>query len=163
MNESAFAVTADAATSAGMPMAKLAPETDKKLKGILPTFATTTNPIDLTAALLSNSRLFGDILPVIAEDPAADAFLIGVPVAGPGYDVPAFARDAAAFGKQTGKPLVVAATQKSVADEFSAEGITVFPTEVEGVAALTQCLSHRELMARTRARRAVRRLQLNRP
>ncbi|MBN8975891.1 MAG: acetate--CoA ligase family protein [Rhizobiales bacterium] len=149
-------MTADAATSAGMPMAKLAPDTDKKLKGILPTFATTTNPIDLTAALLSNSRLFGDILPVIAEDPAADAFLIGVPVAGPGYDVPAFARDAAAFGKQTGKPLVVAATQKSVADEFAAEGITVFPTEVEGVAALNQFLSHHELMARTRARRAER-------
>ena len=149
-------MTADAATSAGMPMAKLAPDTDRKLKGILPTFATTTNPIDLTAALLSNSRLFGDILPVIAEDPAADAFLIGVPVAGPGYDVPAFARDAAAFGKQTGKPLVVAATQKSVADEFAAEGITVFPTEVEGVAALNQFLSHHELMARTRARRAER-------
>lgn len=149
-------MTADAATSAGMPMAKLAPETDKKLKGILPTFATTTNPIDLTAALLSNSRLFGDILPVIAEDPAADAFLIGVPVAGSGYDVPAFARDAAAFGKQTGKPLVVAATQKSVADEFAVEGITVFPTEVEGVAALNQFLSHHELMARTRARRTER-------
>lgn len=149
-------MTADAATSAGMPMAKLAPETDKKLKGILPTFATTTNPIDLTAALLSNSRLFGDILPVIAEDPAADAFLIGVPVAGPGYDVPAFARDAAAFGKQTGKPLVVAATQRSVADEFAAEGITVFPTEVEAVAALNQFMSHHELMARTRARRAER-------
>jgi acyl-CoA synthetase (NDP forming) len=145
-------MTADAATSIGMPMAKLAPETDKKLKGILPSFATTTNPIDLTAALLSNSRLFGDILPVIAEDPAADAFLIGVPVAGPGYDVDAFARDAAAFGKRTGKPLVVAATQKSVADQFGAEGITVFPTEVEAVSALHQFLAHHELMARTRAR-----------
>ena len=114
-------------------MAKLAPETDKKLKGILPSFATTTNPIDLTAALLSNSRLFGDILPVIAEDPAADAFLIGVPVAGPGYDVEAFARDAAAFGKQTGKPLVIAATQRSVADQFASEGSSVFPTETEAV------------------------------
>jgi acyl-CoA synthetase (NDP forming) len=96
--------------------------------------------------------LFGDILPVIAEDPAADAFLIGVPVAGPGYDVDAFARDAAAFGKRTGKPLVVAATQKSVADQFGAEGITVFPTEVEAVSALHQFLAHHELMARTRAR-----------
>lgn len=149
-------MTADAATAAGMPMAKLAPETDSKLKGILPSFATTTNPIDITAALLSNSRLFGDILPVIAEDPAADAFLIGVPVAGQGYDVPAFARDTAAFGKQTGKPLVVAATQKSVADEFAAHGTSVFPTEVEGVAALHQFLSHKELMARTRARKAER-------
>jgi acyl-CoA synthetase (NDP forming) len=145
-------MTADAATSVGMPMAKLSAETDKKLKGILPNFATTTNPIDLTAALLSNSRLFGDILPVIAEDPAADAFLIGVPVAGPGYDVEAFARDAAAFGKQTGKPLVIAATQKSVADQFAAEGSSVFPTETEAVTALHQFLAHRELMARTGAR-----------
>ena len=145
-------MTADAATSVGMPMAKLSAETDKKLKGILPSFATTTNPIDLTAALLSNSHLFGDILPVIAEDPAADAFLIGVPVAGPGYDVEAFARDAAGFAKQTGKPLVIAATQKSVADQFAAEGSSVFPTETEAVTALHQFLAHRELMARTQAR-----------
>jgi acyl-CoA synthetase (NDP forming) len=147
-------MTADAATAVGMPMANLAGETDKKLKGILPSFATTTNPIDLTAALLSNSNLFGDILPVIAEDPAADAFLIGVPVAGPGYDVEAFARDTAAFGKQTGKPLVAAATQRSVASQFAAQGIPVFPTEVEAVTALHQFLAHRELMARTVTRRA---------
>jgi acyl-CoA synthetase (NDP forming) len=145
-------MTADAATNVGMPMAKLSAATDKKLKGILPSFATTTNPIDLTAALLSNSRLFGDILPVIAEDPAADAFLIGVPVAGPGYDVEAFARDAAAFGKQTGKPLVIAATQRSVADQFAAEGSSVFPTETEAVTALHQFLAHRELIARAKAR-----------
>jgi acetate---CoA ligase (ADP-forming) len=149
-------LTADAATAVGMPMAKLAAETDKKLKGILPSFATTTNPIDLTAALLSNGRLFGDILPVIAEDPAADAFLIGVPVAGPGYDVDAFARDAAAFGRQTAKPLVIAATQTSVADQFSSQGCSVFPTETEAVSALHQYLAHRELMARTRARKAAR-------
>jgi acyl-CoA synthetase (NDP forming) len=149
-------LSADAATAVGMPMAKLSDETDKKLKGILPSFATTTNPIDLTAALLSNSRLFGDILPVIAEDPAADAFLIGVPVAGPGYDVEAFARDAAAFGKQTGKPLVIAATQKSVADQFAAEGSSVFPTETEAVSALHQFLAHRELMARTLVRKVTR-------
>ncbi len=145
-------MTADAATSAGMPMARLAPETDRKLKGILPSFATTTNPIDITAALLSNSRLFGDILPVIAEDPAADAFLVGIPVAGPGYDVDAFARDTAAVARQTGKPVVVAATQQSVAARFAEEGVSVFPTEAEAVAALNQFLSHRELMAKVRAR-----------
>ena len=149
-------MTADAATAVGMPMAGLADETERKLKGILPSFATTTNPIDLTAALLSNSWLFGDILPVIAQDPAADAFLIGVPVAGPGYDVEAFARDAAAFGRQTGKPLVIAATQRSVADQFAAEGSSVFPTETEAVTALHQFLAHRELMARTRARKDAR-------
>jgi acyl-CoA synthetase (NDP forming) len=149
-------MTADAATAVGMPMAKLAAETDEKLKGILPSFATTTNPIDLTAALLSNNRLFGDILPVLAEDPAADAFLIGVPVAGPGYDVEAFARDTASFGQRTGKPLVIAATQRSVADQFAAAGSSVFPTETEAVTALHQFLAHRELMARTLARQAAR-------
>src|ERR1700731_1819588 len=147
-------LTADAATAVGMPMAKLAAETDRKLQSILPSFATTTNPIDLTAALLSKSRLFGDILPVIAEDPAADAFLIGIPVAGPGYDVEAFARDSAVFGRQTGKPVVISATQRSVADQFAVEGLSVFPTETEAVAALHQFLAHRELMARTLARKA---------
>lgn len=147
-------MTADAATAVGMPMARLSAETDSRLKGILPSFATTTNPIDLTAALLSNSRLFGDILPVLAQDPAADAFVIGVPVAGPGYDVAAFARDSAAFGRQTGKPLVVAATQPSVAGEFQAQGVAVFPTEVEAVSALHQFLAHRELMARRAVRQA---------
>ena len=151
-------LTADAATAVGMPMARLAPETDVKLKSILPSFATTTNPIDLTAALLSNSALFGDILPVIAEDPAADAFLIGIPVAGPGYDVEAFARDAAAFGRQTGKPLVIAATQRSVADQFGSQGLSVFPTETEAVSALHQFLAHRELMARALLRKAQGRL-----
>jgi acyl-CoA synthetase (NDP forming) len=68
--------------------------------------------------------------------------------------VEAFARDAAAFGQQTGKPLVVSATQRSVADQFASEGLSVFPTETEAVAALHQYLAHRELMVRARARKA---------
>src|SRR6202043_1419371 len=71
-------------------------------------------------------------------------------------DVEAFARDAAAFGQQTGKPLVIAATQRSVADQFASEGLSVFPTETEAVTALHQFLAHRDLMARTLARKAVR-------
>jgi acyl-CoA synthetase (NDP forming) len=45
---------------------------------------------------------------------------------------------------------VIAATQRSVADQFAAEGSSVFPTETEAVTALHQFLAHRELMARTR-------------
>ena len=52
-----------------------------------------------------------------------------------------------------GKPLVVAATQKSVATQFEANGTTVFPTEVEAVTALHQFLAHRELMARVAERK----------
>lgn len=147
-------MAADAATAVGMPMAKLADQTRAELAKILPGFATTTNPIDITAALLTNSRLFSDILPVLAHDPAADAFLIGIPVAGQGYDVEAFARDSAEFARNTGKPLVAAVPQASIAARFRERGLPVFTTEAEAVAALNQFLSHRELMQNARERGA---------
>ena len=145
-------LTADAASAARMPLEPLSEATQAELRAILPGFATTTNPVDITAALLTNSRLFGDILPPIARDPAADAFLIGIAVAGAGYDVPAFAADAARFAATTGKPLVVAAPQPSVIAEFKAQGLAVFTTEAEAVRALGQFLSHGALMADVGAR-----------
>ena len=50
-----------------MPMAQLGDDTRDGLGKILPSFATTTNPVDITAALLTNSGLFGQILPVHRE------------------------------------------------------------------------------------------------
>ena len=141
-------LTADAASAAGMPMLPLAPDTQAELRSILPGFATTTNPVDITAALLSNSRLFGAILPPIGRDPAADAFLLGIAVAGAGYDVEAFASDSARFAAATGKPLVIAAPQASVGARFKALGLVVYPTEGEAVSALGHYLSHTELLQR---------------
>ncbi|MGO3933058.1 acetate--CoA ligase family protein [Rhodopseudomonas pseudopalustris] len=146
-------LTADAASEVGMPMATLAPETDRQLKTILPSFATTTNPIDLTAAMLSNDRLFGEILPVLAADPGADAFVIGLPVLGQGYDIAGIAEDSAALAQQTGKPVLMASTQPAIARQFAERGLAVFPTEVEAVTALHQFVAHRELMAKAAARR----------
>ncbi|HEY5930641.1 MAG TPA: acetate--CoA ligase family protein [Burkholderiales bacterium] len=145
-------MAADAATSVGMPMAKLAGETRSELGKILPGFATTTNPVDITAALLSNSGLFSQILPVIARDAAADAFLIGIPVAGQGYDVEAFASDSADFAKATGKPLVAAIPQPNIGAKFKEHGLPVFPTEYEAITALNQFLSHHELIQATSGR-----------
>jgi acyl-CoA synthetase (NDP forming) len=127
-------------------MQPLSPDTQAELKSILPGFATTTNPVDLTAALLSNSGLFGAILPPIAKDPAADAFLIGVAVAGAGYDVERFASDAQAFAAETGKPLVVASSQDNVAQRFKEQGLVVYPTEGQAVNALSNFLSHTALL-----------------
>mgnify|MGYP002623769165 CR=1 FL=1 len=139
-------MAADAATQAGLPMARLAPDTLGRLKQILPSCATATNPVDITAALLTNSRLFSDILPVLARDAAADAVAIGIPVAGQGYDLEAFARDTASFVQQTGRPTAVSASQAVVANPFRAQGLPVFATEGEAVGALAQFLSHMELM-----------------
>ncbi|MDB5846400.1 MAG: CoA-binding [Rhodoferax sp.] len=146
----ACVLTADAATRVDMAINELQPGTRAELAKVLPGFASTVNPVDITAALLSNSRLFGDILPIIARDPGADVFLISVPVAGRGYDVDAFARDAAAFAASTGKPVVVIAPQPKVAGLFKAAGLPVFPLESQGVAALAQFIQLHETLDRAR-------------
>jgi acyl-CoA synthetase (NDP forming) len=137
---------ADAAAQAGLQIASLSEDTRARLKEILPGFATVANPVDITAALLSNSRLFSDILPVIARDPSADAALVGIAVAGQGYDVDAFARDTGDFLRNTGRPVAAAVPQPSIAARFAGEGVPVYATEYEAVAALGQFLNHVELM-----------------
>lgn len=150
----ACVMTADAAAAHGLRIEEFTPETQAALSQVLPTFATKVNPVDITAALLSNSRLFGDILPIIARDPGADLFVISVPVAGQGYDVEAFARDTAAFAAATGKPTVVAAPQPKVAARFREAGIPVFAQESDAVAALAQFAAAHETMDRARRFRA---------
>lgn len=142
---------ADAAEDLGLPLAQLSPATQADVASKLPGFATASNPIDVTAALLSNSGLFGDVLPAVAQDPAADLFFLNIPVAGAGYDVDRFARDAAAFEATTGKPVAVAAWQESVAAPFRAHGIATFPNEGEAIAVLAQVAGHTALMRQPRA------------
>ena len=141
---------ADAADDEGLPLAELSQQTQAAVASQLPGFATASNPIDITAALLSDSGLFGKVLPAVAQDPAADLFFINIPVAGAGYDVQAFARDAAAFEAATGKPVAVAAWQESVAEPFRAQGIATFPNEGEALGVLAQVANHTALMRRQR-------------
>lgn len=146
-------LTADAATQENMPLEPLQDHTQDELRQILPGFATVRNPVDITAALLTNSGLFGAILPPISRDPAADAFMIGIAVAGAGYDVDRFSRDAAQFAADTGKPLVMAAPQPTIAERFKQNGLVVFPTEGQAVHALGQYLTHMQLLDEAKARR----------
>jgi len=141
---------ADAADDVRLPLAELSPATQEAVAARLPGFATTHNPIDITAALLSNSGLFSDVLPAVASDPAADMFFINIPVAGAGYDVERFARDTAAFELAAGKPVAVAAWQESVAAAFRAQGVATFPNEGEALGVLAQVADHSALMRRPR-------------
>lgn len=140
-------LAADAAEDEGLPLAELAPVTVTRLKEELPAFAATSNPVDVTAALLTDSSIFGRVLPVLGEDPNVDACLLGIPVAGRGYDVDQFARDAAAFAA-SGTPLVLAVPQPAVAAPFVRAGLAVFEEEAAAVAALAQYLAHRRRMTR---------------
>jgi len=143
---------ADASEEYDLPLAELSAETRRDVAAKLPGFATSTNPIDVTAALLQNSGMFGDVLPILAKDPSADLFFLHIPVAGAGYDVERFARDTAQFAAATGKPVAVAAWQESIASVFRAAGLATFENEAEALGVFAQVASHTALLRRARPR-----------
>lgn len=138
---------ADAAERLQLPLTELAPATVAALSAILPDFASANNPLDVTAALLGKGEMFPKVLDAIRNDPQADMLLIGVPVAGPGYDLPALAEEAFQYASLSGKPVVVSAPQASVRAAFHARGLPVFPTETDAVSALAQYAHHQQLQA----------------
>ncbi|MCF7767598.1 MAG: acetate--CoA ligase family protein [Achromobacter pulmonis] len=141
-------LASDAAAERGLEIAPLADATQQALADRLPGYATTVNPVDITAALLSNNGLFGQVLPVIGSDPAADMFLLDIPVAGRGYDVASFATDAANFARAASKPVAVVAWQDNVAATFRAHGLPVYADEIQAMDALLALLRLRRLRER---------------
>lgn len=145
-------LSADAAEREGFQLARLSDETVADLRGILPEFAATVNPIDITAALLSNSGLFSQVLPALGADPSVEALLVGIPVSGEGYDYPRFAQDARDFVDRFEIPLVAAIPQPKVRAAFADLGIPCFPTDEQAVTALGRFVRHHEQIAATQAR-----------
>jgi acetate---CoA ligase (ADP-forming) len=139
-------MAADTAHRHGLPLANFDELTRSALAAELPDFATVTNPIDITAALLTESRLFSNLLPLLARQREGELFLLAIPVAGEGYDIAAFARDAAAFAADIAKPVVVAAPQETVAGAFRATGVITFANQSDAIAALAQLADHAALL-----------------
>jgi acyl-CoA synthetase (NDP forming) len=137
-------MAADAAHELGLPLAELLPATREQLAAILPPFASVQNPVDVTAALLNNSRLLSEVLPVLSADPTADSLLVAIPIAGRGYDLDAFAADSADALRTSGKPLLAAIPQPPLVQRFRSAGVPVFETEAEALAALAQYVAHDE-------------------
>ena len=133
---------ADAAERADLPLADLAPETLAGIDRVLPNFGTASNPLDLTAAMLGKSEMFPQALDVLGHDPQGDMFMISIPVAGPGYDVPAIADATKNFSEAQRKPLVVSAPQESVRREFRARNMPIFLNEIDAINALSQYAAH---------------------
>lgn len=137
---------ADAADSLKLPLAELNSATISDLAGIVPNFATAHNPLDLTASLMTQGGMYAAALDVLGTDPQGEMFLIGVPVAGPGYDVPGMAADTARFSATVGKPAVISAPQASVRQVFRAAGVPTFSNETDAIRALHQWSNHGHLI-----------------
>lgn len=147
-------LSADTAEQLRLPLAEISAATTQALTHIMPSFATAQNPVDLTASLLTDGGLYAATLEALAADPQADLFMIGVPVAGEGYDIAGMARDTARFMKTFQKPVGVSAPQSSVRDAFRAVGVPVFGHETDAITALHQLSRHAALQARSLRRSA---------
>jgi acyl-CoA synthetase (NDP forming) len=143
-------MAADTAEDVDLDLATLNADTVARLSQALPAFATVTNPVDVTAALLNDSSLFGTILSAVAEDPATDLLFIGLSVAGEGYDVEGFVSTTATLASGLSTPIVVAAPQEGVAARFRAAGIPTFANQTEAIRSLSQLVHHTLLMRRKR-------------
>jgi acyl-CoA synthetase (NDP forming) len=145
---------ADAAEALGLPLAELSRPVIDALAGIMPSFATAQNPVDLTASLMTQGGMYPDTLAALASEPQADMFLVGVPVAGEGYDVPGMASDTARFAATHGKPTAMSAPQASVRQTFREAGVPVFAHETDAINALYQWSRHGALLKQAAARSA---------
>jgi acyl-CoA synthetase (NDP forming) len=141
-------MAADAAEEFGLELPQFGATTQAKLKQALPAFATPSNPLDVTGALLSDSGLIGASLEVLGADDACDLLMLAIPIAGAGYDVPRFARDAAAFRERHGKSVALAAPQSEVRLEFEKLGVPAFSRERDAMLALRQLAAHSSLIRR---------------
>jgi acyl-CoA synthetase (NDP forming) len=144
-------MAADAAEEMKLELPQFREDTQAKLRKVLPAFATPSNPLDVTGALLTDSGLIGAALGVLGEDDACDLLMLAIPIAGAGYDVPRFARDAAGFQKRRGKCVALAAPQAEVRLEFEKLGVPAFARERDAMLALHQLAAHSALLRRTPA------------
>ena len=140
-------MAADYAEQKAIALASVSGEAKTKLARVLPGFAALENPIDVTGALLSNSALFGAVLPIVGDDAQSELAMLAIPVAGTGYDVPRFAKDLKQFQESYGHAVAVAAPQESVRAPFEGLGLAAFEREREAIDALAQFADHAALMA----------------
>jgi len=60
----------------GLQLPELAPRTQQSLREILPSFATISNPLDITAAGMQKPSLFGDSAAALLDDPEVGFLLV---------------------------------------------------------------------------------------
>ena len=136
----------DTARQLGLEVQTLPTRAQVRLSAILPGFAATRNPIDMTSVLRASPQMFANVLEVLGEDDHADMMVIGFPASGEGYDVDALATMAAEFAGRWGKPVVVSVPQAPIAKHFRDAGLATYSSDTDALLALLQMRVHHQLL-----------------
>ena len=98
---------ADRASQAGLTLPALAADTVSALRQVLPSFATTANPLDVTASLLTDANLLRVTLERLACDPNVDMIGLALAAAG-GKLATQLAHEIVRVSKESQVPVFVA-------------------------------------------------------
>jgi acyl-CoA synthetase (NDP forming) len=116
-------IAADAAESVGLEVPLLAEPARAGLERILPPFAATGNPVDLTPEV-SPAAVVPAVAAVLAEEAIDGALAVNV-----GLDLPEFAEGLIRAAGERGKPVVACAVDvPDVARALTGAGVPVLPT-----------------------------------
>lgn len=131
---------ADAAQAGGLSMAELSERTGAELGKYLPGFASTVNPVDVTAQLLNDNTLLSKALPALSDDDDVDIVLVGLGAVGEGYGPEQIIEDLAAAGAATDRLYVVVwvGSRMRVRERLGELGVPTFDDIASAVTALTR-------------------------
>lgn len=132
-------LAADAVEAHGLEMAALSEQTLAVLDEIVPAFGSTANPVDVTAAVMSNANLFDRTLDVIAVDPGVDLIVACFCVL-TGTDVDDVVASLARVAERSGIPVLAVRTgadhlAPQAGARMRAAGIPCYPTPARAVRA----------------------------
>jgi acyl-CoA synthetase (NDP forming) len=130
----------DAIEKNGMVLASFSTETLAALTAIVPSYGNVTNPVDVTAAVMSSPDLFERCLEVIAKDPGVDSIVACFAVL-VGNDVERIASALGGVSRIRDLPIAVARTGSAslapaASEVFKRLKLPVFSTPDRAVAAL---------------------------
>jgi acyl-CoA synthetase (NDP forming) len=130
----------DAIEVAGLELAILGADTIAALEAIVPSYGNATNPVDVTAAVMTEAGLFERCLDVLADDDSVDGIVACFAVL-VGDDVTRIANALRSVRERTGMPVVVARTGASslaphAAALLAAAGVPAYSTPERAVHAL---------------------------
>ena len=132
-------LAADAVEAHGLEMAALSEQTLAVLDEIVPAFGSTANPVDVTAAVMSNASLFDRTLDAIAADPGVDLIVACFCVL-TGKDVDDVVASLARVAERSGIPVLAVRTgadhlAPQAGARMRAAGIPCYPTPARAVRA----------------------------
>lgn len=141
----ACTLVADGAEDLGVSLPAASPQTVARLREVLPSFASTLNPLDITGAALRDPDLFERVIPLMAQSPEIGLMAISIPVpTGAGQGLPPALQAIGRALAGMDKPALLVTTCPKALNDYSREVIAAngLPYVVTGVDPMVRAVGH---------------------